>query len=211
MKPGDVFGRWTIQRQPYIDKQGRKVADVLCNCGAEKIVRVDGLQSGKSKSCGCFHKERAKQSNLVHGHTRKSEGTSPEFRSWDHMIQRCTNPNSDAYKNYGGAGITVCKRWLDSFQAFLDDMGLRPHGTSLDRVNGAGVYSKETCRWATRAEQADNRSCTRWVELPDTRMSMREAALKFSIKPKTLSARWANGLRGLDLITPTSRKYHVSI
>lgn len=90
--------------------------------------------------------------NFKHGMT----GT-PTFISWCVMKSRCLNPNATAYNRYGGRGIRVCKRWLRSFKNFLEDMGERPTGKSLDRRKTTGNYTPKNCRWATPKEQANNR------------------------------------------------------
>lgn len=87
-----------------------------------------------------------------------------EYRTWDSMIQRCTNPRSQNFRHYGGRGITVCQRWLDSFEAFLEDMGPRPDGMSIDRIDNdllVDSYSKANCRWTTQTEQVRNRRPTK--------------------------------------------------
>ena len=80
----------------------------------------------------------------------------PTYSSWASMIQRCTNPNAGGYHRYGGRGIRVCERWRDSYAAFLADVGPRPPGRTLDRINNDGNYEPGNCRWATKSEQRIN-------------------------------------------------------
>jgi hypothetical protein len=89
-----------------------------------------------------------------HGHTRRRERTGT-FKTWTGMIQRCTNPRAFNFRHYGGRGITVCQRWFE-FEAFLADVGIRPDGTSLDRINNDGNYEPGNVRWATASEQRTN-------------------------------------------------------
>lgn len=93
----------------------------------------------------------------THGATR-GRGTTPEFRSWLAMRQRCYYEKSEKYLRYGGRGIKVCDRWRDSFENFLVDMGARPEGMTLDRIDNDGDYEPGNCRWATPAQQMENRT-----------------------------------------------------
>lgn len=128
----------------------------ICDCGRLTMVRGYTLRNGRSKSCGCLPQEIASSRFTTHGATAGGKFT-PEYRSYKSMRERCLNPNHLFFKNYGGRGVTICPRWMQSFASFLADMGQRPTaGHSLDRVDPFGNYEPSNCRWATRAEQASN-------------------------------------------------------
>lgn len=146
IKIGDKFGRWVVLENIGVRKE-KTYFKCLCICGNIKVVLGSHLSSNHSKSCGCLKKEQA----IIHGMYR-----TPEYNAWNAMIQRCTNPNNPAYKNYGGRGITVCTEWKDSFIAFFTDMGKRPERLTLERKNNNLGYSKENCIWDTRINQSRN-------------------------------------------------------
>lgn len=129
-----------------------------CDCGGQVIVQSADLKAGHTRSCGCLQREITIGRNKAmasHGECDKT----PEYRSWIGMKSRCFNPNNKKFRIYGGAGITVCDKWRNSFSAFLADMGRRPSlKHSLDRYpDPAGNYEPSNCRWATSLEQRHNR------------------------------------------------------
>ena len=122
-----------------------------------------------------------------HGHKTR-EGMSPTYVSWNSMMARCNRPSSPSFKNYGAKGIAVCDRW-HNFISFLEDMGERPNGTSLDRIDGSLGYEPGNCRWATRTEQNRNRSGCRKIEFRGESLTLSEWAERSGVKENTLSRR----------------------
>jgi len=164
---GQTFGRLTVLRR-IGRNSGHATWLCRCNCPQRNKVVVCGshLHRGETKSCGCFRRERTAQlgkQQATHGHTR-NEADTREYNSWRSMIKRCTNPNHHAFHNYGGRGITIDSRWLGKggFKKFLEDMGKRPPGKTLDRYPDAnGNYEPANCRWATPTEQLRNTRSTK--------------------------------------------------
>jgi hypothetical protein len=150
---GKKFNRWTV-----IGSAAKKNLDVRktyflckCDCGTEKLVSSTLLRKGESKSCGCFQSDMIKNASEKHGmHLTRT------YSSWKCSIQRCHNINHKGYKNYGGRGIIVCDRWRE-FINFFNDMGERPKGCVLDRINNEGNYCKDNCRWVTVTQNNCNK------------------------------------------------------
>lgn len=147
---GERYGRLTVVAYAGSANWKRRY-ECLCDCGRKKVIRGEVLRRGESRSCGCLSVEMVNDRNRTHGKT----GT-PTWQSWNSMKRRCSDPGRWNYKFYGGRGIAFCDRWA-SFENFLADMGERPDGTSLDRVNNDGNYEPSNCRWATRSQQRMNR------------------------------------------------------
>lgn len=150
---GEKHNRLTIVEYAYT-KNKRRHFRCACECGNVVIVSLANVLKGTTRSCGCFRSElnskRCASRNLSHGMRNTSI-----YHTWDSMKQRCFNKNSRPYKNYGGRGISVCDRWM-SFENFYADMGERPEGAELDRINNNGNYEPGNCRWTTRSENIKN-------------------------------------------------------
>lgn len=131
-----------------------------CDCGVETEVLRGNLTSGRTHSCGCLHKEASSLRTITHGHTVKRNGVfraTRTYNSWSSMIERCCCLQSKKFAAYGARGVQVCDRWRQSFTDFLADMGIRPTGTSLDRIDPFGNYEPTNCRWADGSTQRWNR------------------------------------------------------
>lgn len=182
---GRRFGRLVALRQAA-ERVGPKQCIgwvCSCDCGKEIVVRGYSLRDGNTRSCGCLFLD----SVITHGQTRGRQG-SGAYRSWDHMIQRCTNHSHKHYANYGGRGISVCERWM-SFEAFRADMGERPPGTTLDRIDVNGNYEPTNCRWATLLEQQNNRRDNRMICYGGRQMSLADWSRETSLTTPCISGR----------------------
>jgi hypothetical protein len=187
---GETFGRLTvIEEAPRVKKYVRRVS-AMCSCGTVRDYDLDKLFTGNTKSCGCF--ERDHPSRTRHGQNRGG-AASGSYRTWKAMKQRCSDPNSIGWNEYGGRGIRVCERWINSFENFFQDMGERPVGMTLDRERVNEDYGPGNCKWATRKEQSNNRRNTIFLEFKGGKMAISQWADELGVGYSVLYGRYAKG------------------
>lgn len=205
---GRVFGCWTV-----LALSSRRGSDYQvfwfcsCECGVERDVNGNQLRRGKSLSCGCQGRERHRAAVTKHGHA-KDGARDRTYSSWQHMKQRCLNPGDDAYHHYGGRGISIDPRWIDSFETFLADMGPCPAGYTIERNDVNGDYESSNCRWATQKEQMQNTRVVRVLTLGNETLNVSQWATRLGINRGTLFKRLASGWSDTETLTlPVDCRY----
>ena|SRR3990167_4424025 len=179
---GQRFGRLITIRRDKNNSWDAIQYLCRCDCGNELIVLAGHLKTGNTKSCGCLKRDVIRRPK-THGQSR-----SPLHRIWLTMRQRCQNPRNKKYTQYGGRGIRICKRW-EKFQNFLEDMGKRPFGKMIERVDNNGNYDPGNCRWATAKEQANNTRRNRWISYGGMTLTLTDWAAHIGITPGSLHER----------------------
>ncbi len=186
---GQRFSRLTVLIPAVqTDKHSNVKALFRCDCGIEKLIYVNGVRSGKVKSCGCLSKEASRKRATTHG---KSNSTL--YAVWEGIKARCLNKNAANYKNYGGRGIKLCERWMD-FAAFDFDIGSQwAPGLEIDRINNDGDYEPGNCRWVTHQENSSNTRRCRHVDVDGKRGTVSQVARELGIPIPTIAYRTKSG------------------
>lgn len=188
---GQTFGRLTVLEYTR-SVNASAWWKCLCACGKEVEIEGYAMRSGHTQSCGCLHSEQLARRNSSHKQaTRKKR--HPLYSIWKAMKKRCYNSHGEHWKSYGGKGVTVCERWKHSFPNFLADMGERPDGFSLDRIDNGGDYTPDNCRWATWTQQANNRSSNRILEFNGISQNVNAWAISLGVPSQRLRDRLHSG------------------
>lgn len=202
--PGTVFSRLTV-----IDRcqnHGKKVSYLcVCSCGKERQIAGVSLKNGVTKSCGCLSKELVAKRAVVlmttHGGSSK-----PEYKVWQAMLLRCHKTTCKDFKRYGARGISVCERWRNSFENFIDDMGYRlAKNYSLDRIDNNGNYEPGNCRWTTPTIQGNNKRSNRILVFNGEAKTVAEWSRHLKMPIKMLYDRVSQGWVASDALSTPKR------
>jgi hypothetical protein len=185
---GKQFGRLTVVAKG--PQKGNKTYWICrCECGATSTPYSGSLRSGRTKSCGCLSRQAASNRATRHGHSRVGK-RSLTYSTWVNMIERCKRTQATGWSRYGGRGIRVCKRWANSFEAFLADMGERPSQShSIDRKENGGNYEPGNCRWSTKREQANNRRTSVFIEAEGKKLTIAQWAVAKGLNDSAIRRR----------------------
>lgn len=180
---GERYGRLVAVKR--VANRGRATFwSFRCDCGKTTEAALGAVRSGDIQSCGCWKAESFLARAVHHG-----MAGSRTYLSWSNAKARCYNPKNKRFADYGGRGIAMCDRWRASFEAFLSDMGERPHGMTLDRKDVNGNYEPGNCRWATQSEQTTNTRNQKWIEVGGERLSLKQFAEREGVDYKSLWSR----------------------
>ena len=213
---GKRFGKWVVLEKGAF---GSHTIDTKwlcrCDCGTVRLVAGKTLRYGSSQSCGCTMKEFIATVNKSHGKSK-----TKTYKTWAAMIRRCHKFSNPDYKFYGGRGITVCDEWRHSFERFLADMGEKPEGKEIDRINNAEGYYPGNCRWVTHIENCHNFRRNRVIEFNGRKQHLKAWAIEIGLNESSLRNRlnsWsiekalttpANASRGEGATNGNLKRYH---
>lgn len=202
----DMTGKqiWKLRILRLMDKKANKPArwECACECGTVFVTDGTSIRAGRTKSCGCLTRYKGGK------RMRNGEYKTPTYRIWTGMLSRCNNKNDKKAHLYHNKGITVCERWHD-FHNFLADMGERPAGMSIDRIDGSKGYSPDNCRWADAKTQGNNTNANVVLNHKNESLTVSQWAERVGIKQNTIIYRLRRGWSASDAITkPVESKFN---
>ncbi len=192
---GLSVGRLTVVEFAGRASCGHPTWKCLCTCGKFTIVRSGNLQSTSVRSCGCLAVDTSREKATKHGQSLNTAEHHSEYVTWKNMNKRCNNPKDGRWEDYGGRGITICKRWK-SFALFLKDMGAKPkpkNRHTIERVNNSKGYAPSNCIWATYRRQGGNKRNNHIIEYQGQRLCLAEWARRLGIGRLKLYKRLKRG------------------
>lgn len=187
------FGRLVAVAEAGMGPRGM-VYTYKCDCGNTKDIFGSLVRNGKVLSCGCLRSETTAKKNTTHGMFR-----TPTYHTWMGMKNRCLNENQPAFKNYGERGISICEEWME-FDGFLADMGERPDGHTLERIDNSKGYSKDNCTWATCEQQSRNTRQNKFITYDGKTMCMMDWSKETGIPYATIQDRRRKGLAASQIL-----------
>jgi hypothetical protein len=208
---GQLIGSLILVKRTEVRKKC-SYAIFRCSCGKEFETQIRSVKNGRTSSCGCQKGVLVAKANTIHGHAGEGK-RSPEYRTWQSMWRRVTDPTHQNYERYKQLGVTICEEWK-SFEKFLEDMGLKPDAArTLERVENNNGYYKENCRWATKKEQQRNKRNTTFVEYKGVKKSIPEWAELSGLTLATVYGRFVKQGWSIEntLTTPTKNIYPKTI
>lgn len=205
---GEIINGFVYLGDVHNNKKLRECNFKCKVCNKEFISRLASIKSNHTKSCGCY-----KINALVGRVTHHGMANTSEYRSWQHMIGRCLNKRNTSYQDYGGRGIKVCKRWLHSFENFMEDMGRKPTPKhTIERIDNNGNYSKRNCKWATKKEQNSNRRNTKYLTIDGVKKPLIKWIEESGLQDKTVRDRIKKGVSLDQILSKTHLKYkHITL
>ena len=186
---GKKFNRLTAIERVADDRNGNVVWKFLCDCGTVKIAMKSAVTGNNTHSCGCLNRENRLRRNIKHGMSGH-----PLYDTWSNMLSRCNNPKDKNYHNYGERGISVCESWSHNPENFYRDMGDRPRGMTIERIDNNKGYGPGNCRWATYAEQNSNTRSNINVTVGGQAMCLASVCRNYGVTRETLLYRVGRGM-----------------
>ena len=206
---GEKYGRLTIKEYAGKAKNGSTLVKCICDCGAEKTVRLYALKNGTIKSCGCLAKELLIKRNKTIKYTTHGQSKTRLYTIWCDIKQRCLNKNQEVFKHYGKRKIKICDEWRNDFNSFYDWAIRNGYNDNLtiDRIDVNGNYKPSNCRWVTMKEQHRNTRKNVFVEINGAKKVLIDWCSDYKIKYTTVLSRIYSGWEIVKAITTPSRKY----
>jgi hypothetical protein len=196
LKQGDKYARLTVIKECGRSGDGKVLWKCRCDCGKTAVVSGKSIHSGRTRSCGCLMRDTSALTHKTHGMSQ-----TPEYKSWQSMIQRCEYPSQKCYKHYGGRGIKVHESWRHSFENFLRDVGPKPSPKhELERLNNNKGYEPGNVVWATRYEQLRNNRRNRLVTIDGITKPITDWANKLKMNISTVYTRMSKGWSEVDAL-----------